>query len=108
MSDNAPNRRWPTLVWLILSQLFYLGLLIPWSVVSMMSIMAFDSGTSPQAVLFVGAVWSYPIWPLIFSILAWVAYARRNDRLAAVWTSIPLGLVILAVTILLVLAELGF
>ncbi len=108
MSDNAPIRRWPALVWLIFSQLFYLGLLIPWSVASMMSVMAFDAGVSAQAVLFVGAIWSYPIWPLIFSILAWVAYARRSDKMAVLWTSVPLALVALAVAVFFILGEMGF
>lgn len=108
MSDNVTIRRWPALVWLILSQLFYLVLLIPWSVASMMSVMAFDAGISAQAVLFVGAIWSYPIWPLIFSTLAWVAYARRSDKMAVVWTSVPLVIVGLAVAVFFILIEMGF
>lgn len=43
MSENIPVIGWPVLVWLILSQLFYLVLLIPWGLASMMAVMAFDS-----------------------------------------------------------------
>ena len=108
MSENAPVRRWPVLVWLILSQIFYLGLLIPWLFASMMSVMAFDAGVNFYNVVFVGSLWSYPLWPLIFSILAWVSYARRKDRLAAIFTAIPLLIVILALVLFFVLVELGF
>lgn len=108
MSENAPVRRWPILAWLILSQILYLGLLIPWLFASMMSVMAFDAGVNFFNVVFVGSLWSYPLWPLIFSILAWVSYARRKDRLAAIFTTIPLLIVILALVLFFVLAELGF
>lgn len=108
MSTTASTLRWPALAWLGLSQLFYLVLLIPWLFISMMSVMAFDSGVSAQAVLFVGVIWSYPVWPLIFSILAWAAYARGSDKMAVLWTSVPLVIVVLVVTTLLVLANMGF
>jgi hypothetical protein len=108
MSANASTLRWPALAWLALSQLFYLVLVIPWLFISMMSVMAFDSGVSAQAVLFVGAIWSYPAWLLIFSILAWVAYVRRKDKLAAIFTTVPLLIVILAVALFFVLAQLGY
>jgi peptidoglycan/LPS O-acetylase OafA/YrhL len=107
MSESISTRRWPTLAWLIVSQLVYLLLLIPWLFASMMSIMAFDAGVSTQAVLFVGIIWSYPVWPILFSILAWVAYARQRNWRAVIWTSIPLVLVVLAVTIFFILAEMG-
>lgn len=83
-------------------------MLIPWLFASMMSVMAFDAGVNFFNVVFVGSLWSYPLWPLIFSILAWVSYARRKDRLAAIFTTIPLLIVILALVLFFVLAELGF
>lgn len=107
MSESTMSRRWLVLAWLILSQLVFLVLLIPWLFISMMSIMAFDAGVSVQAVLFVGSIWSYPIWPILFSILAWVAYARQRNRAAVIWTSIPLVLVFLAATIFFILVEMG-
>ena len=38
---------------------------------------------------FVIAVWSYPIWRPGFAIAAWIAYARRRDRLSGVLTFLP-------------------
>lgn len=50
--------------------------------------MAFDAGVTQEAWNFVIAVWSYPIWPLGFAIAAWIAYARKKDRLAGVLTTL--------------------
>lgn len=108
MSENVVVMGWPVLIWLILSQLIYLGSLIPWSVSSMMAIMAFDSGVNFYNTLFVGTLWSYPVWVILFSVLAWVAYARQNATMAVIWTSVPLVLVIVAVALFFILAELGF
>lgn len=46
--------------------------------------MAFDSGESPEAWAFVLAVWAYPLIPLVLATGAWVAFALRRNRLAAV------------------------
>jgi hypothetical protein len=48
-----------------------------------LSVMAFDSGYSLWAVLFVGAMWSYPLCAIIFSALAWVFYAKKKYKRAA-------------------------
>jgi hypothetical protein len=108
MSENIPVVGLPVLIWLILSQLFYLILLIPWGFASMMGVMAFDSGFNLYNLTFVGVLWSYPIWPILFSILAWIAYAQQNAKMAMIWTSVPLVLVILAVGTFFVLVEMGF
>ena len=72
------------LIWLIVSQLLTLGSLLIWLVMAGVSFMAFDSGQSPQAWTFVIAVWSYPIFPLVMVIGAWIAFARRKNTLSAV------------------------
>ena len=79
-----PQRRTGLLVWLIVSQLLALGSLLIWAVMAGLSVMAFDSGESPEAWAFVLAVWAYPLFPLIMAIGAWIAFARRKNRLAAV------------------------
>jgi hypothetical protein len=73
---------------LIISQLLALASLIFWLFVAGISVMAFDAGVTAQAWTFVIAVWSYPIWPIIFTIASWIAYARKKDRLAAVLTTL--------------------
>jgi hypothetical protein len=90
------------LIWLIISQLLALTSLLFWLVVAGLSVMAFDSGSTPEAWTFVIIVWSYPLWPIIFTIAAWVTYARKRDRLAGVLTTftfLPV-LILLAVIVI--------
>lgn len=86
--DTKPASRQPILIWLIASQLLALASLIFWLFAAGISVMAFDAGVTPQAWAFVIAVWSYPIWPIVFAIASWVAYARKKDRLAAMLTTL--------------------
>lgn len=52
--------------------------------------MAFDSGQNPSLVvwLLLIAVWTYPVWPIVLSVAAWRAYARKKDKLAVVLTTL--------------------
>ncbi len=85
---GPPKRRTALLIWLIVSQLLAVGSLVFWLVAAGLSVMAFDEGDSPEARRFVIAVWSYPLFPLLMAIGAWVAFAFRKNRLAAVLTSL--------------------
>ena len=87
METNPPSRR-PILIWLIVSQVLALASLFFWLVMAGLSVMAFDSGVTQEAWNFVIAVWLYPIWPIVFAIAAWVAYARKKDKLAGVLTAL--------------------
>ena len=86
--EAKPAVRRPVLIWLILSQVLALLSLVFWLVMAGLSVMAFDAGVTQEAWAFVIAVWSYPIWPLAFAIAAWIAYARKKDRLAGVLTTL--------------------
>jgi len=86
--DTKPASRKPVLIWLVASQLLALLSLLFWLFAAGISVMAFDSGVTQQAWTFVIAVWSYPIWPIVFTIAAWIAYARKKARLAAVLTTL--------------------
>jgi hypothetical protein len=91
----APKRRTGLLIWLIVSQLLAVGSLWFWALVAGLSVMAFDSGDSRLAWTIVIAVWAYPLFPLIMAIGAWIAFAFRKNRLAAVLTGLtfaPLAL----------------
>ena len=79
-----PKRSIITLIWLIVSQLMALASLLFWALVAGLSVMAFDSGPSTEAWTFVIAVWAYPLFPLTMAIGAWIAYAFRKNRLAAI------------------------
>lgn len=97
----ASRSRKPILVWLIASQVLALASLVFWLVMAGLSVMAFDSGVTTEAWTFVIAVWSYPIWPLAFAIAAWIAYARKKDRLAGILTSFTFLPVLVLILILL-------
>ena len=99
METKTASRK-PILIWLIASQVLALLSLIFWLVVAGLSVMAFDSGVSAEAWTFVIAVWSYPIWPVAFAIAAWIAYARKKDRLAGVLTAFTVLPVLVLIIIL--------
>lgn len=85
--------------WLLISQIAAVGSLVIWFGVAMMSFMAFDSGVSSGALLFVAAIWLYPILVVVCIVAAWRAYRASRDTAALVWTTLPL---------LLALAVVGF
>ena len=99
-TQSASRSRKPILIWLIASQLLALLSLIFWLVVAGLSVMAFDAGVTTQAWTFVIAVWSYPIWPIGFAIAAWIAYARKKDRLAGILTTFTVLPVLVLIVIL--------
>ena len=86
METNPPSRK-PILIWLIVSQLLAVASLFFWLVMAGLSVMAFDSGVTQEAWNFVIVVWLYPVWPILFAIAAWIAYARKKDKLAGVLTT---------------------
>lgn len=106
METKSVSRK-PILIWLIVSQLLAAASLIFWLVVAGLSVMAFDSGVTSEAWTFVIAVWSYPIWPIAFAIAAWIAYARKKDRLAGVLTTLTF-LPVLALIAFLALSSFFF
>jgi len=81
---SNPPKRTGLIIWMILSQLFAVGSLLIWLVMAGLSVMAFDSGSTPEAWTFVIVVWSYPLFPLAVIIGSWIAYKRRRNTLAAV------------------------
>ncbi len=100
--ETKPAPRRPVLIWLIVSQLLALLSLLFWLFAAGISVMAFDSGSTPQAWTFVIAVWSYPIWPIVFTIAAWIAYARKKDVLAAILTTLTFLPVLMLLLFILV------
>ena len=93
--QNKPaQQRWRTVIWLLVLQVIGCLPLIPWVVAAPLSFMAFDSGVSNEATLFVGAVWCYPALPLGAALLAWILFALKKDRAALVVTSLPLLIVL--------------
>jgi hypothetical protein len=83
-TTGTPKPRKSLLIWMIVSQLLMLGSLVIWLLVAGLSVMAFDSGVTDEAWTFVIVVWSYPLFPIVMVIAAWIAYARHKNKLAAV------------------------
>ncbi len=101
-NTEQPKRRTGLLIWLIVSQLLAVGSLWFWVVFAGLSVMAFDEGGSPTAWAIVIGAWAYPLFPLTMAISAWLAFALRKNRLAAVLTGLtfaPAWLFILAMMI---------
>jgi hypothetical protein len=83
-----PKRRTGLVIWMIVSQLLAIGSLLFWVLVAGLSVMAFDEGSSPVAWTIVLTVWAYPLFPLLMAIGAWIAFAFRKNRLAAVLSGV--------------------
>lgn len=102
--ETKPVSRTPVLVWLIASQILALLSLIFWLMAAGLSVMAFDAGVTREAWNFVIAVWAYPVWPIAFTSAAWIAYARKKDKLAAVLTTLTF-LPVLVLILVIVLSS---
>lgn len=105
--ETKPASRKPILIWLIASQLLAAASLVFWLLMAGLSVMAFDSGVTQEAWNFVLAVWAYPIWPIAFTIAAWIAYARKRDKLAAVLTTLTFLPVLVLILIIVLSSILG-
>ena len=99
---TSQPKRTGLLIWLIVSQLLAVASLFFWLLMAGLSVMAFDSGVTQEAWNVVIAVWLYPIFPLVMIIGAWIAYAKRKNKLAAILSGlsfIPPALLFLAMWI---------
>lgn len=104
---TRPVSRRPVLIWLIASQVLAALSLIFWLMAAGLFVMDFDSGVTSEARGFVVAVWPYPLWPLVFTIAAWVAYARKKDKLAAVLTTLTFLPVLILILVTMLSSMLG-
>jgi hypothetical protein len=102
-TSAPPKRRTGLLIWLIVSQLLAVASLYLWIIVAGLSVMAFDSGDSRVAWAIVLGAWAYPLFPLGMAISAWLAFALRKNRLAAVLS----GLTIVVPAVFLLLLWIG-
>ena len=78
------------ILWIAVSEVICLASLASWLVMSLLSVMAFDSGYSTEAAVFVGVVWGYPLLPIFAAVATWILVARKRYRAAVIVTSIPL------------------
>ena len=104
MTEEKPQFRKALLIWMIVSQVLTVVTLVVWLVMAGLAVMAFDAGVTPQATTFVAVVWAYPIFPLILVSAAWIAFARRKNRLAGILSGLSFSLPVLAYGILAAVA----
>jgi len=107
-SEQTAKSRRGLLIWLIVSQVLAVASLLFWLIVAGVSVMAFDSGESPQAWAIVFTVWSYPIFPIAMAIGAWIAYARRKNILSAILSGLTFVLPFLLLILLWIVSLGGF
>ena len=100
--EPGPSSRKPILIWLIISQVLAFASLFLWLLMAGLSVMAFDSGVTNEAWTFVIAVWSYPIWTIVFAIAAWIAYKRKKDKLAGILTTFTFLPVLVLIVVIVV------
>ena len=104
MSQQPTNTpRQGLVAWMIISQILTLLSLVIWLFLAGISVMAFDSGVSAEAWTIVIAVWSYPIIPILLVIAAWIAFARRKNKLAAILSGLSFAPPFLLILIVLIL-----
>jgi len=103
-----PPKRTGLLIWMILSQLLAVGSLVIWALVAGLSVMAFDQGSSPEAWAIVLTVWAYPIIPLTLVIAAWIAYAKRKNKLAGILSGLSFAPPILLIAFIAIANWLWF
>lgn len=89
-AGNQRPRRSALILWLVVSQLALLVALFPWLGAAMMSLLAFDSGVTSEAMIFVAMMWSFPVLAIVFVIAAWTSFKYQKNRLAAILTGLPL------------------
>lgn len=92
--EFPPRRRSRgTLAWLAATQLLAAASLLPWLGVAGPSVAGFAAPREPGALapwVFLGVVWSYPLLPVGCAAAAWIAYARRRNRRAALLSAASL------------------
>ncbi|MBI4788099.1 MAG: hypothetical protein HY782_13780 [Chloroflexi bacterium] len=107
---QTDGRRWGVIAWLLLTQALALLSLFPWLLIAALSVMAFDAPGSvnqPEPWIFVGIVWSYPVFPILCALIAWLLFVLRKPRASLIVTSLPL-LPPLALIGLLIVGQLLF
>jgi len=107
-SEQTTKSHRGLLIWLIVSQILAVASLLFWLLVAATSVMAFDSGQTPQAWAFVITVWSYPIFPIVMAIGAWIAYRRRKNILSAILSGLTFALPVLLYAGLSIFSLAGF
>ncbi|MDG0794684.1 hypothetical protein OMP38_30495 [Cohnella ginsengisoli] len=85
---------------LLVSQLIFVLLVVPWLIVALTSFMIFDSPDSVTAawpIAIIVFVWAYPIALIVSIAVSWVLYHKRKFKGALWWGFVPVIWVLVAV-----------
>lgn len=99
MAEDPQADRGRQLVWLILGQAIAGLSLVLWLVIAIVTTIAVSAEGGAGAWIFGAIVWAYPVWPIGFSIAAWLHWRRGR----ASWAALLIGLACLPGVILLAL-----
>jgi hypothetical protein len=84
------QHRWPVLIWMILTQLGFLGTMCMWWFMAGLGLAVFSRDASIGDIMTEIAILLYPVVAIALIVFAWRAYRRGQDVVAAVLTAIPM------------------
>ena len=99
---SSGPRRTGLIIWMIVAQVLTVASLSFWLLVAGLSFMAFDGGNTSEAWTTVILIWSYPLFPIIASIIAWVAFAKRKNILAGIFAGVAFAPPVLLILIIFI------
>jgi len=76
-------------VFLIISQIIYAVMLLPWIVILGLSVMVFDNGISLWGVGLMTAIGLYPLAVIVCSILAWLLLKKLKPAFITIINLVP-------------------
>lgn len=103
VAEDPTAHRGRQLAWLIVGQVLTGLSLVLWLVIAIVTTVAVSSEGSAGAWIFGLLVWAYPVWPVGFSIAAWIYWGRGR----ATWAGMLIALAFLPGLLLLGLVALS-
>ncbi len=103
MSEDQSAGSGRKMALMIVGQILAALSLISWLVVAIVTTVAVSTESTPGAWIFGALVWAYPIWPVGFSIAAWVYWRRGRWS----WAAMLMALAFLPAALLLILVALS-
>lgn len=88
MTEDPDADRGRQLIWLIIGQAVAGLSLLLWLVIAIVTTVAVSAEGGAGAWIFGAIVWAYPIWPIGFSVAAWVNWRGGKSS----WAALLIGL----------------
>lgn len=94
MSNEEKRNGWVAL-WLVMSQVGYILSLAGWVALTFLTANIYEGGATWEKNVLFYPIFVFPLVILVVAVIAWVAYARRRMKTAALVMFIPLAYVLL-------------